>query len=570
MSHVIRTSRRRAAIALTTTIAAGALLTSYAAAPGQAAPGQQRQPLGSTATGTHERATVDAVAMPSLAPVAAARSGSATGSTADAATETEVAPRATKEYGLLGVTWARDTGTKGVAVEVRTRSAGTWTTWQPLEVDDENDGDGPSTRQGTEPLWVGSADGVAARVTSRSGSTPKDVKIDLVDPGTGPAAGSVATAQRPAASAASPSYTAIPSMVSRSQWGARPNNGCDSPRYGSRTLGVVVHHTAGSNSYSQSQSPAVVRGIQAFHMNGRGWCDIGYDFLIDKYGTIYEGRSGGVLYQVRGAHAGNFTVNTYAMGVSMMGNLDTVAPTAAEKASVVKVIGWRLGTNYVKAGGTWQVNGHHLNRISGHRDVYNSGIRPGTSTACPGRYGYAWLTSTASSGLRQQVASYISGYDTPISERAAFLGRSVTGPVYVGEAPIPGTGGYKTRFSRGDVYSLDASTGPHLVSSKILTEYKAVHGVKSPLGFPTSDQNTSGVMQAQRFQHGTVYQAGSAAYALTEKTDDKYRDLDQSGGRLGVPTSRTLVMSNGVNRTYFAHGAIRYHTDTGEYVVKYS
>ena len=176
-----------------------------------------------------------------------------------------------------------------------------------------------------------------------------------------------------------PTYTPKPTIITRSQWGAAAGTTCDAPLTGDRTRGVVVHHTAGSNSYAAADSKAIVRSTQAYHMKSRGWCDIGYNFLVDKYGQIFEGRRGGVDRAVRAAHSGNLTVNTYTMGVSMMGNYGEVRPSAALKAAMVKLIGWRLGTNFVKAKGTYSIGGLTLNRIAGHRNV--------VSTECPGRYG---------------------------------------------------------------------------------------------------------------------------------------------------------------------------------------
>ena len=66
---------------------------------------------------------------------------------------------------------------------------------------------------------------------------------------------------------------------------------------------AIVHHTAGRNDYTRAQAAAIVRGIQLFHVQGNGWNDIGYNFLVDRFGTIYEGRFGGVDRNVIGAHA---------------------------------------------------------------------------------------------------------------------------------------------------------------------------------------------------------------------------------------------------------------------------
>jgi hypothetical protein len=477
-----------------------------------------------------------------------------------------LAERRTHGFAMLGVTWDRASG-RDVSVQVRTHDGAGWSRWTALDVDPDNDASG--TRSGTEPLWVKDADGVATRVLA-TGGAPQGVKVVLVDAGTDPAG-----ARQPGAGTAlastdgSPTYTAMPAMFTRAQWGAKPNKTCDSPRYGDHTLGVVFHHTAGSNSYARSDSKAIVRSTQAYHMNGRGWCDIGYNFLVDKYGQIFEGRSGGVLQQVRGAHAGNYTVNTYDMGVSMMGNLDRVRPSAAMKAAAVKLIGWRLGTNFLPAKGTYTIAGHKLNRIAGHRDVYNSGIRPGTATACPGRFGIAWMRT----GLRDRVAAYIADYASAIKSETARLGRATTGYLSTGEYVTDG--GRKASFVKGDMYS-KGSLGAHFVTGTVRNEYAAWDSQAGDLGFPTADMVivVFGKQAYQHFEHGTVYRVPQAsganlAFALTSGVDTKYQELGAFDSDLGFPLSRVTTTGT-VDSATFEHGRIDYDHSTGVATVTYS
>ena len=242
-----------------------------------------------------------------------------------------------------------------------------------------------------------------------------------------------------------PAYTGPPKVIARPSWGAAVGGTCSAPVVGSSTRGVVVHHTAGNNSYTQAQSASIVRGIQTYHIKGHNWCDIGYNFLVDKYGQIFEGRKGGADRAVRGAHAGNGEVNTYAMGISMMGDFDKAEPTDALKSAMVKLVGWRMGTTYMKAKGTYKVreNNLTLNFISGHRDV--------VGTACPGRYGYAWLSE--SGGLRDRVEAYISNYSSEIRTKLGTL--TSTGAVYIGEVDVAGPSGAGRRTQLGslDIFS---------------------------------------------------------------------------------------------------------------------
>jgi uncharacterized protein with LGFP repeats len=532
-------------------------LTPAAAAPATAAQG----------TPEHRASTASSVAVP-VAP-AARRAVTGLGSPDDAQNVlAELPSRRTKDFGMLGVTWDRGTGTGSVTAQVRTLSRGTWSGWKTLEVDDDGE---PGTRAGTEPLWVGAADGVATRVRSVGGRAPSGIRTVLVDPGTDPAGASTGNARSSAARAdGSPTYTAQPRMISRAAWGARRNTYCDSPRTASHTTGVIFHHTAGSNRYSKAQSRGIVRSTQTYHMQGRGWCDIGYNFLVDKYGQTFVGRSGGVLNQVRGAHAGNKTVNTYAMGVSMMGNLQNVRPSAAMKTATVKLIGWRLGTNYLPAKGTYAIAGHRLHRIAGHRDVSLSGIRPATATACPGRYGVAWMR--AKGGLRDRVAAYIKDYSTPIKTKAKRLGTSRTGYLRVGEYPTEG--GRKTIFTGGALYS-KGSLGAHFVSGTIKTEYAAWRIQHGALGFPSSDVVvvTAGAQAYQHFQHGTIYRVPQAngknkSFGLTSGVDAEYRRLGAFTSDLGAPTSRAST-ADGVDSATFEHGRIDYDRATGVATVTY-
>src|SRR5690606_25966754 len=137
---------------------------------------------------------------------------------------------------------------------------------------------------------------------------------------------------------------------------------------------------------------------QSYHVKGHGWCDIGYNFLVDRFGQIFEGRKGGMTNQVRAAHSGVDAVNQYATGISMMGHFDYQKPSAAQKAAVVKLTGWRLKYFGANPKGNFTAGGRSYKVIHGHRDV--------KATACPGKYGYAWLSEVG--GLRDRVATYIS------------------------------------------------------------------------------------------------------------------------------------------------------------------
>jgi SpoIID/LytB domain protein len=477
----------------------------------------------------------------------------------------------TTSYGMVGVTWSAKTTEQDISVAIRSLVKGQWTAWDTLENDDEAPGEGG--RPGTEPVWVGEAQGVAVRVSSASGTRPDDIRVLTIDPGgvdgaaaatvtpagyttSGVLDGTVHASTAVTTTDGAPSYTPRPTIILRSAWGAATGGTCSAPLTGSSTHGIVVHHTAGSNTYTAADSAKIVRGIQAYHINGHGWCDIGYNFLVDKYGQIFEGRKGGVDRTVRAAHSGNGEVNTYTMGVSMMGDFDTVEPPEALKAAMVKLIGWRMGTTYMKAKGTYSVaeNSLTLNLIAGHRNV--------VSTECPGTYAYAWLS--ASGGLRDRVEAYIGQYSSAIKTRAAALGTAVTGPVYVGEAPV--TGGYRTRFGKLDIYSTSAY-GAHPVAGTAFVEYTRLGGSTAKMGLPISDLSVqSSTTKVQRFAAGSIYEVTLSGavrgVSLWDAFNVAYRALGEANGVLGVPTVSVRAVATGVTRADFSKGYITYSSAT--------
>ncbi|MCU1676267.1 MAG: hypothetical protein JWM93_1025, partial [Frankiales bacterium] len=203
----------------------------------------------------------------------------------------ELPARGTDDFGLVGVTWDPGFDATGMIVEVRLRTNGSWGEWEQLDADDDAPGDEQGV-PGTDPLWAGDADGVAVRVASPTGQRPPGLKVATIDPGTTPAPTSTAstafystsTAGATSVSSTSTVQTPQPSIILRSAWGAAKNTPCDSPTVVDETRGAVVHHTAGTNSYTAAQSASIVRATQAYHMKSRKWCDIGYNFLVDKYG----------------------------------------------------------------------------------------------------------------------------------------------------------------------------------------------------------------------------------------------------------------------------------------------
>ncbi len=175
-----------------------------------------------------------------------------------------------------------------------------------------------------------------------------------------------------------------PKIYSRAQWGANERMREQSaPDYGTVKAGFI-HHTVNSNSYSSSQVPSLLRGIYAYHTQSRGWRDIGYNYLVDRFGRIWEGRYGGVTRAVVGAHTLGY--NEYSFALSAIGNYDVKAPPAAVLHAYEQLFAWKLSLYNIRADNPRVfVKNKYFRAISGHRDA--------GQTACPGRYLYAKLPS---------------------------------------------------------------------------------------------------------------------------------------------------------------------------------
>ncbi|WP_314411087.1 FG-GAP-like repeat-containing protein [Streptomyces kroppenstedtii] len=202
-----------------------------------------------------------------------------------------------------------------------------------------------------------------------------------------------------------PSTVTQPPIVPRDQWGAAESAVKDAPEYIDKVSAVFVHHTVGTNDYSCAESPALVRGIMAYHVQTELWNDIGYNFLVDKCGRIFEGRAGGVDLPVRGAHTYGF--NGDSAGIAVLGDFEGAAatsttaakaagkPTRAALESVARVAAWKLGQyggdpsgrvtlTAADDTGVWKAGDQAtLNTVSGHRD--------GFATECPGKNLYSKL-----------------------------------------------------------------------------------------------------------------------------------------------------------------------------------
>lgn len=339
----------------------------------------------------------------------------------------------TQRFSLLGVTWDDGRSSLGerarVLVRVRSAATGAWSAWSQIAAHSEDAPDrgtreGGRVRGGTLPLWVGPSTGVEVRATGLGRSLPPGLRVDLVDPDSDPpveraprsgepsrapgaSAHSAPTTEQRARRAAEPvadgSTAPKPPMISRAGWNADESLVADPPEYTTAVKAVFVHHTDTGNGYTCAQSASVVRSIFLYHVKSNGWNDIGYNFLVDKCGTLFEGRAGGTDRPVKGAHTYGF--NTDSAGVAVLGTFTDVAPPQAALDTAGRIAAWKVGLTGADPSGTTtlvaSVTGKYkagqsvsFKRISGHRD--------GFATECPGRRLYDRLA-----GIRTAAKAWV-------------------------------------------------------------------------------------------------------------------------------------------------------------------
>ncbi|MER5477160.1 peptidoglycan recognition protein [Streptomyces sp. NPDC002734] len=354
-----------------------------------------------------------------------------------------------------------------VQVRTRAAATGGWSDWKDLETHTSEHGADPGSaekaaRGGTAPLWVGASDGVEVRARPEADAhggggavpvLPSGLRAELVDPGDGSAAEAPAgrgaaarsgagpevlpalsraaterqaaalravtpdpdaTPEAPAPAApvaedvvdeplAAPYIGPRPAIVTRKGWKANEGLRERGFVYTSKVKVAFVHHTATGNGYTCSQAPSVIRSIYRYHVGSMGWRDIGYNFLVDKCGKIYEGRAGGVARPVMGAHTLGF--NSNSMGIAVIGSFGYIKPSAKAVRGIARLTAWKLGlhgmnpkgkTYLTSGGGNRYRKGKNvrLNTISGHRD--------GFATSCPGGRLYSKLGKARTTAARYQ------------------------------------------------------------------------------------------------------------------------------------------------------------------------
>lgn len=182
-----------------------------------------------------------------------------------------------------------------------------------------------------------------------------------------------------------------PTITTRAEWAARaPSCAITQCTAWEHT---TIHHTAASSDYTvvdHTQCDDRVRAHQNYHMDTNGWCDIGYNFLICKHGSIFEGREGSLGSYARGAHD---AINCPGLGISCMGYFHTPynnQPSPELLSALSDLIAWQWDALGRSPYGTGTYGGVVENIIGGHKDV--------AATACPGDLLYAYIGTDPNAG----------------------------------------------------------------------------------------------------------------------------------------------------------------------------
>jgi len=331
--------------------------------------------------------------------------------------------RAPRRFDLMGLRWAPG-GDLEAEVRVR-RHDGDWSRWVALHRAGDHRPDGAGAPAGTDPAWTGAADLFQLRLRGRARKLrARFVRAQPTARAARGITGRLRTASlrsspaspRVRASARARTAQASPTrIITRTEWGGDSVPPRSSPDYGQVQL-AFVHHTVTANDYAPEESAGIVLGIARYHRDSNRWNDLGYNFLVDKYGQVFEGRAGGVQAAVVGAQAQGY--NSVSTGIACLGTFSAVAQSEPGMDALARLIGWKLSLHGAPTQGTVTVTSAGgssnrypsgtpvtLERISGHRD--------GDQTSCPGDLLYGQLAD-----LRARAARY-SGPTAGLSVRAA-------------------------------------------------------------------------------------------------------------------------------------------------------
>jgi len=294
-------------------------------------------------------------------------------------------------FSMVGFTWD---GRREARLRVRVRSDGTWGGWQRTER--------IPGASGSELLWVGRSDAVQVESIDRP---VRGLAMTLIDP-RHVSLPAKAPAARPDGKPKKPKRAPRPEMHSRKAWGADERLRERPPRYNRTIQQVHVHHTVNGNDYKRRDVPGLIRGMYRYHTQNLGWSDIGYNFLVDKFGRIWVGRAGGPGKPVRGAHTLGF--NQTSTGIAVIGNYETAWPWKKTRTAIVHLAAWKLDKYGRNPAGRVRVYSHGSDRFPAGRMVTlptMDGHRDTNQTACPGKHLYQKLPA-----LRKRTAKRVARF----------------------------------------------------------------------------------------------------------------------------------------------------------------
>jgi SpoIID/LytB domain protein len=307
-----------------------------------------------------------------------------------------IPPTDTARFGLAGITAAEpfDPDTR---IVMRVRQDDAWSPWMEVPIsehmpDPETD-EGRRARYGTEPIVTSAADGIQVRVDTPSGEVPADTELTLID---SPERPQDANLGSDLAAASAQASVKRPRIISRAEWGADESLRRGTTAYSNSVKVAFVHHVVSTNNYTEAQAAQQMRNVYSWFTQGIKVNDFGYNFMVDRFGRIYEGRAGGVDRAVIGSHTSGFNAETFA--VSFLGNADTLDPDSPTKERILDamsdLIAWKfevhnvnpLGSAVLTSAGPgpgqgttskyWPGEKVTSNTIAGHGDI--------GATSCPG------------------------------------------------------------------------------------------------------------------------------------------------------------------------------------------
>jgi hypothetical protein len=377
-------------------------------------------PVPAPAPDAQQQGVTPAVTRIAMGSFAAPAPGVTASGTGDQARTLSLVRVSTARFSAVGVTWVDDDkeASGEVTVAVRGRvPGGDWSAWQVVGPA-ERDAAGEGTRAGSELVWLGQSDGIELVMTVQNRRSPMDIAVDLIDPLDLPGDSAIGepppsepnplaplgARTRKANSTPGAGRVAMPAIVRRTSWGAPEYQPNFRPLYAKQLKAIAWHHTATSNTYSPADVPKLLRSIYHYQTRSLGWSDLGYHVLVDRFGRLWEGRSGGLTRPVVGAHTGGF--NTGTAGIAVIGDHRSVPVSTAAVDAAARYAAWRfsLGPAVDPRGSVTLTGGGSTSRFP-----------PGTTISVPRVYPHRHTSPTECPGARGMEAL------PPIRTRSAAL-----------------------------------------------------------------------------------------------------------------------------------------------------